>query len=495
MGAAWAIDDEHLVTCAHVVLDAGASGPGGRVQVDFPMLRAGCEAEVLEEGWAPARDGGMAGDVALLGLVDPPAGVAALPLRSLRYLDGIDFTAYGFPEGYDSGNITSGKLGKAVPLERVQLEVGSALFVQPGFSGAAVWSDRLGAVVGMLTSRHRETEGRVAFAVPVRAVAARSPIVTAALQTPLDLDRDRATHWGPRSRGVSSDRDDAGWLFSGRAQALSVLVGWLANNRPPVLRVVTGTPGSGKSAVLARLVTSADPHYRQRIRGLRPDDPTIPPAGVFDITFHASGRTVGEFVDHVAALAEVAADNAATLVSALDEQANTLVIVVDAVDEASDPKELCWLLRDLAGRGNRVVVGCRPHLVDQLSDPEPICLDHAPYLDQRDVKAYVSRLLSRLTTAGDARNGDGLVDELTAAADGNFLVAQLTAQAVAPSGRIERPFPRSVPQAFDRLLEALHDKDKARDLLLPLALAFGDGLPARTLAHGRGFSTPPLPTR
>lgn len=97
---------------------------------------------------------------------------------------------------------------------------------------------------------------------------------------------------------------------------------------------------------------------------------------------------------------------------------------------------------------------------------------------------YVSRLLSRLTAGGDVRNGDALTGELAAAADGNFLVAQLTAQAVAASGCVERPFPRNVAQAFERLLVALPDKDKARDLLLPLALAFGEGLPRELWLSG-----------
>ena len=482
MGAAWAVDGEHLVTCAHVVQGAGAKGSGEKVKVSFPPFDVPLEAIVLEEGWVP--DEGMAGDLALLRLDEPPVGVVTLPVRSLRSLNGLDFTVYGFPEGYDTSLDTNGTLGKAVGLERVRLEVGSALLVEPGFSGAAVWSEQLGAVVGMLTSRDQGTEGRVAFAMSMRAIASHSPTVRAALQTPLDLDRDRATHWGPRSRGVSTDRDEDGWLFSGRTQALSELAAWLAEDRPPALRAVTGTPGSGKSALLARLITSADRHYRRRIPDLTEDDPAIPPEGAFHVTFHASGRTVRDFVDHVVALTEVRADNASTLLSALDEQEGRLVLAVDAVDEASEPNELCWLLDDLAARGNRVLVGCRLHLLDRLSDLEPIRLDQPPYLEERDVVAYVNRLLTRSAAGADRLNGGRLAKELAAAAEGNFLIAQLTAQAVAASGRVERPFPRNVSQAFERLLGALPDKDKARDLLLPLALSFGDGLPRELWLRG-----------
>ena len=75
-------------------------------------------------GWAP--DGGMAGDHALLRLIDPPRRARALPLRSL---DGLDFTAYGFPAGFDGGLAAEGRLGVAVGLERTQLETESALRV------------------------------------------------------------------------------------------------------------------------------------------------------------------------------------------------------------------------------------------------------------------------------------------------------------------------------------------------------------------------------
>ena len=111
-----------------------------------------------------------------------------MPLRRRRSLDGLGFVAYGFPECYETSVHTRGELGKAVGLERVQVAIrNNELLVQTGFSGAAVWSDKLGAAVGMLTARDSESAGRVAFAVPMRTIAAYSMIVTAALQTPLDL--------------------------------------------------------------------------------------------------------------------------------------------------------------------------------------------------------------------------------------------------------------------------------------------------------------------
>src|SRR6185312_9905089 len=75
-------------------------------------------------------------------------------------------------------------------------------------------------------------------------------------------------HWDPRARGVEQAARP-GWFFTGRREALSQLVAWLIAAPDPAdnVRVITGGPGSGKSAVLARLVTMSDPQYPAGLRG------------------------------------------------------------------------------------------------------------------------------------------------------------------------------------------------------------------------------------
>ena len=179
VGAAFVIDDFHLLTCAHVVEDAGAQGPGDRVSLDFPLLAACCEAEVLVENWRPAS--GSSGDVALLRVEHLPGDAEAVPLQLADSLAGVPFTAYGFPEGYNDSVSTEGNLGHAAGLERVQLEVTSELAVSRGFSGAAVWDVDEELVVALMVTRDLATEGRVAFAIPVGVLAHHSPIVRARL--------------------------------------------------------------------------------------------------------------------------------------------------------------------------------------------------------------------------------------------------------------------------------------------------------------------------
>jgi WD40 repeat protein len=484
-GTGFAVDASHVVTCAHVVVDARAGGPGERVWVDFPMLEdAGCWATVLEDGWAPAA--GTRGDTAVLRLDKVVSGVVGLCPRAVRSLRGRDFVSYGFPKGYDDGVEAGGPIGGPVGVEWAQLEVKSGLLVSPGFSGAPVWSPDLGAVVGMLVTR--DEGGRVAFAVPMAVLAARSGVVAAALPTALELDPAGESHWVPRSRGTAGVVLGGRWLFQGRGRALGDLSAWLVSDEGPAMRVVTGTPGCGKSAVLGRIVTCADRRYRDQIPGLDEQDPGVPPAGAIGVTVHARDLFLTDVVAHIAGVLDLdGVQGPEQLLAAMVDMPG-VTVVVDAVDEAKQPVELARFLTDLSRAGVRVLVGCREHLLARLDDPDPMRLDRAPFMDSTDVRDYVAELL-----AGDDQGPDGtrpwpadtpvgeVAAEITDAADGNFLVAQLVAQSIRISGTVTRPFPGRVHEAFDRLLDALPDPQRVRDLLLPLAYVLGDGLAAGEL--------------
>ena len=65
LGAAFAVDRGHYVTCAHIVMDAGGQGPGDKIAISVPGSDKDVLTEVLPEGWTAPTDR-LAGDFALL---------------------------------------------------------------------------------------------------------------------------------------------------------------------------------------------------------------------------------------------------------------------------------------------------------------------------------------------------------------------------------------------------------------------------------------------
>ena len=324
-------------------------------------------------------------------------------------------------------------------------------------------------------------------------------------------------HWDPRGRGVEQS-GRPGWFFTGRRHALSHLVAWLTAAPSPAdnVRVVTGGPGSGKSAVLARLVTMSDPRYRAAIPApLASDDPVADlPSGVIDVAVHARpGVPTGAVVSALAFAAGAPHADLDGLIERLLERREAFTITVDALDEADDPRALAMALRQLASQtadvGVRLLVGTRPggpdrRLITALGlsaredDPALIDLDTASYLSLHDLTEYVRRrlLLTGLPTTPDQpdtpyRGRETLAGQaaaaIAAAAYPTFLIGQLASRALllrdqplSPADPGWQQFPKTVAEAMDQYLASVGsqaDQNRVEDLLCPLAYAHGDGLP------------------
>ena len=323
-------------------------------------------------------------------------------------------------------------------------------------------------------------------------------------------------HWDPRGRGVERAARP-GWFFTGRRQALSQLVTWLSSARTPAdnVRVVTGGPGSGKSAVLARLVTMSDPRYRAGMhRPLTAEDPVagLPP-GSIDVAIHARTAPTDEVVSALAAAAGAPQADLDGLIERLLERREAFTIAVDALDEADNPLALALTLRRLASEtadaGVRLVIGTRSggsdrRLITALGlstgdgDSALIDLDTPAYLSQDDLTEYVRRRLlltdvpptpgrtdtpyrGRETLAGQVAGA------VANAAYPAFLIGQLVSRALLLHSQPLSPhdpgwqhFPKTVAEAMDQYLARVGDQagqDRVEDLLRPLAYARGDGLP------------------
>ncbi|MBL1110699.1 hypothetical protein JK361_40255 [Streptomyces sp. 5-8] len=318
-------------------------------------------------------------------------------------------------------------------------------------------------------------------------------------------DGELEAHWSPRARGVEQGR--AGWCFTGRTFALRQLVAWLDAEAPDgQVHVVTGGPGSGKSAVLARIVTLAHPTTRTLTPLDDAPDGTVPKIGCVSLAILARGRSLTDVLARIAAV--TGTELAATLpdrqldllVKHLQSQPSPVTVVVDALDEAAEPDAIARALRRVAGdaeqAGVRILVGTRPGHQRTLlracgHDARVIDLDSEPWLHRDDLVDYVRR---RLLSTEDPhlrspyRNRPELAERVAdAVADRafpTFLIAQLVSRTLTNSDTVFDPdiddslrLPGTVADAFDDYLVRLGpDRVRVRDLLMPLAYVHGRGL-------------------
>jgi WD40 repeat protein len=303
-----------------------------------------------------------------------------------------------------------------------------------------------------------------------------------------------AEYWGPKARGVEVAAQ-AGWYFTGRQTAIEELSEWLsAPARDTQLRVVTGDPGSGKSAVLGRLVTLADTGPQ----GVS-DQGLVPPADGIAAALLARGKTADELLIELAATLGIAVSTG--LADTVGSRP-VFTVVIDALDEAADPptviERVILPLHSAASheRGPRLLVATRryEHLLESLPEARvTVDLDQGAYLSDTDVAEYVTKVL----LAGDDPDSPtpyrdqpklarAVAREVAAIAGHSFLIAQIAARTLARTPRALDPAEvfadrerwRDVGAAFDRDLDRYGEKaSPVRDLLTPLAWAEGAGLP------------------
>jgi trypsin-like peptidase len=173
VGAGFLAGDRVVITCAHVVEDAGgyASGevpPDQPLTVEFVIDQPARNITARVTGWSPEADG----DVAILELdEDPPAAARRLDLTTAADGDLIQhqFFALGFPAGSE-GKWAQGQLLAQVANGWVQLQDDkvTGTRIQGGFSGAPVWDDDLHAVVGMIVAAEKDYTEKVGYLIPTQ---------------------------------------------------------------------------------------------------------------------------------------------------------------------------------------------------------------------------------------------------------------------------------------------------------------------------------------
>ena len=521
LGTAVVIDAGRVLTCAHVVMAEGRVLD--RLWVAFPKASGSARCRVASVDKVYARP---VKDLAVLVLAEPvPAGVEVAPLRCPQGKDliGRPWWAFGFPDRDPVGNSAGGQVGASLSYGWVRLDTNSPYVIQPGFSGGGLWCPDYGAVVGLVGQAHANGDGRAVALHQVDAdlpglklgalarwsVAAAGEGALAQWGWSLDRDPEGVRHWRPRARGVSIE-SERGWRFRGRTAALAAIACWLDRETPDRrVLVVTGSPGVGKSAVLGRVVTTADPGIAAV---LPPGDGAVRArVGSVACAVHAKGKTALEVAAEVARAASAALpgepDDLAPAVRAVLEgrHGSRFSVVIDALDEAAGPDQarlivatvVLPLAETCADVGAQVIVGTRRRddggdLLGRFGGALTVIdLDDPGYFAEQDLAGYA---LACLQLAGDERpaspyNDLGaagpVADRIAALSGQNFLIAGLIARSHGlhdeqPVDPARLAFEPTVDAALTAYLQRLPPAGEvpAIDALTALAFAEAPGLPA-----------------
>lgn len=296
------------------------------------------------------------------------------------------------------------------------------------------------------------------------------------LPNPLFAANTVVKHLLLAARGGDS-ADNRSW-FTGRTAQVDRVVGWVRSGVPG-LRVVTGSPGTGKSAVLGRVVSLSNPAERDLLLTTGPSFRHADPGpGSVDAAVHARAMDADRVADllsrQLVAAGLVPAPEgprrgAAELVGVVSALTAPPVLVVDGLDEARGESFSIAgsLLTKLAQHAVVIVSTRQAHrvaggapLLTELSPVDVLNLDDAD--SEPDVREYVAARLG-------SRVPESTVDEL---AKLPFLTAWMITDQVLADGGADLKL--SLDAAFERELAKV---PSARALLTALTWSYGAGFP------------------
>jgi WD40 repeat protein len=323
-------------------------------------------------------------------------------------------------------------------------------------------------------------------------------------------------HFAPRGRGTETSAD-VGHYFTGRIAVLSRLAAWLRGSSDTDVRamLITGSAGTGKSAVIGRLVTRADQNLRWTIPDSSVPISTDLPPNIIDVAIHARRLQLADVVGGIAEAVGMQASTEHEVLEALSRREKGMTIAIDALDEAgsvwdnSHAQRIAFFLAELVRENPnvKVIIGARPHMRQYFGrNVEVIDLDDSKWITYHDLSEYAELLLRHPHGVGSASAyGDKSAHKVGAIVSErsypNYLITRLTARALAmnkrPLDTSKAGWDTTIPsltgptdklidqigQAFRWALET-HLQDQAthvRDLLRPLAYSEGDGLPAHAI--------------
>jgi len=333
------------------------------------------------------------------------------------------------------------------------------------------------------------------------------------------LEADVDTHFLPKARGLEPTEE--GWFFSGRRAVAREIVQWLDHVGPASserLFVLTGDGGTGKSAVVGRLVILSDESYRATARGMGWDqvvdesEGTVPRSGAIDAALHLRNLTAQQATRSLAELLEVKTSpsaDVATVVASVPvlrpDSRQPVTFVLDALDESNEPGTIAeTVIRPLIEKGCRILVATRgsaadrgvDDLIEALGPAHVHSLNHEPSTEE-DIAGYVRRRLLRTSGSPYADSPDvatAVSSALAQRAGGKFLYTRImTAELLRRHqpinmADVERELALNLDDALlresatlDTAFRQRFQRDDAGSSALLAALAWseGSGLPLR----------------
>ena len=319
-----------------------------------------------------------------------------------------------------------------------------------------------------------------------------------------------------------ADPGQEGSFFTGRVGPIGRVVAWMRQGSPGVL-VVTGPAGSGKSAIVGRIVSVSDVIERSCVLESGPLEHDDPGEGSVHARIHARGLTAERLVKELdrqlvdaGVLPRFAegARNRGEIFGALERAGTAPLVAIDGLDE-SGPES--WRIAEdvirLLRTNVRFVIGTRDiggdrSLVDALAPDDLIDLGD-PELALETSEDAVGYVVKRLASVTDAKMDGALVGHTIVHAarfadEGAFLLARIvTAQlrespvdTTAPGW--ERSLATTVDAALESDLASIPTLDRegttvpsaARELLTALAWSYGAGVPEDLWAVAAGGVSP-----
>jgi hypothetical protein len=220
VGAGCYLRHGYVLTCAHVITHCLGLGTKPQtvaindvinqlIQLDFPFVAYSQlqQAVILPELWR--LDGEDLAVLAVLQVEAIPEGVRALEFRALESRASQSYRehpyyVFGFPDGHPRGVESRGKIQGAQTAGWIQIEdlKTQGIAIEPGFSGAPVWDETLGAIAGITVARDKDRESaKVGFMIPYEKL---KPALDAIALFPLLATVDDQ-HWKNAYRLVKPD--------------------------------------------------------------------------------------------------------------------------------------------------------------------------------------------------------------------------------------------------------------------------------------------------